>query len=165
MHLNFLSDPKFSDGPTLIIMVGPPASGKTTLAKHISSHFDNYKIVSPDEIRKELTGDASNQEKNPEVFDIVYKRLIEYLDDGFNVIYDATNCRTTYRMKIINATKGYYSKLVCICFNTPISICLDMNSKRSRVVPEYVIEKMYFTLHKHAPNIFEGYDIIIKAWD
>lgn len=43
----------------LIITVGPSGSGKSTWAKT----QEDFKIICPDKIRKQLTGDISDQSK------------------------------------------------------------------------------------------------------
>lgn len=55
------------------MMIGLPASGKSTIAKEISESEDAV-IVSSDEIRREM-GDVNDQSKNTEVFEEVEKRL------------------------------------------------------------------------------------------
>ena len=42
------------DKPILIVMCGLAGSGKSTMAKNISSLLDDVEIVSSDELRKEL---------------------------------------------------------------------------------------------------------------
>jgi len=147
---------------TLIILCGPPGSGKSTYASHLQ-HCYYCPVVCPDDIRQELTGDASDQTHNTEVFDTVYKRLIYYLQCGYSVVYDATNCRPNYRTKILSVVKDLAKKVVCIIFTTPIAECIKRNAERDRKVPDSVIEKMYLGLRNHPPTIYEGYDVIIRA--
>lgn len=162
MDLSFIELLDIEHGGNIILLAGPPGAGKTTIANDIVNKFDNFVIVSPDKIREEITGDSASQAQNDAVFARVYSMLVSYLDAGYNVIYDATNCRSTYRYKIIDVVDEHAYKIICIMSTTPISECLRRNKERGRVVPEDVIEKMYFTLRKHPPVIFEGYDMIIK---
>lgn len=161
MDLSFIKSYDLEHGGIFIIMVGPPGSGKTTVAKQLASEYD-FVRVSPDEIRKELTGDTTDQTRNNEVFGVVYSELEELLESGKNVVYDATNCRGAYRYKILDVTRDLAYKIICICATTSIGECLDRNKERDRHVPEDVIERMYFTLKKHPPVIFEGYDMIVR---
>ena len=162
MDFGFINMLDLIHGGNLIIMVGPPGAGKSTIAEQICNDFDNFVIVSPDKIREEITGDMSDQSQNDIVFSKVYGQLIDYLEKGYNVIYDATNCRSTYRRKIIDVCKNYTYKIICLMSITPISDCIRRNDIRNRNVPEDVIERMYFNLRKHPPVIFEGYDLIAR---
>lgn len=162
MNFEFLNNLDLEHGGNLIIMVGPPCSGKTTVAEKIINEFDNFIVVSPDKIREEVTGSMNNQSQNEVVFGRVYNQLNTYLENGQNVIYDATNCRSTYRYKIIDVCKDHAYKIICLMSTTPISECIRRNNKRNQFVPEDVIEKMYFNLRKHPPIIFEGYDLIAR---
>lgn len=57
----------------MYMMIGLPASGKSTIAKEIAKSEDAI-IVSSDEIRKEF-GDINDQSKNTKVFEEVEKRI------------------------------------------------------------------------------------------
>ena len=70
------------------ILVGLSASGKSTMADRLKSK--GYKIVSSDAIREELSF-YEDQSRNNEVFKIFHKRIGDYLENGENVVADATN--------------------------------------------------------------------------
>lgn len=89
--------------PSLILPIGISGSGKSYWINSLNSKI--YRVVSPDEIRKELTGDISNQSRNNEVFKLVPLRTIESLKKGFPVIVDATNLNTDLRNKFIAQIK------------------------------------------------------------
>ena len=73
------------------ILIGIPASGKSTFAKNFASFHKGYKIVSTDDIRWKLFGNPSIQGNPKMIFAIAYKDIMSYLDKGSNVIFDATN--------------------------------------------------------------------------
>lgn len=162
MNFSFLKDEYTNAGGNLIIMCGPPACGKTTIALNLKEEIPNSIIISPDNIREELTGDMTNQSFNVEVFNTVYARIKDALKNGYNVIYDATNCRNTHRYKIIDTCREYTYRIICLMSVVPLETCFENNRKRNRVVPSEVIERMYFTLKKHPPTIFEGFDLIVR---
>ena len=49
------------------MLVGLPGSGKSTIARQLNDIYGTI-IVSPDIIRKDLTGDMNDQSRNTEVF-------------------------------------------------------------------------------------------------
>ena len=93
----------------LILPIGISGSGKSTWINSLDK--DKYTIISPDLIRKELTGNVSDQSKNIEVFAMSDKLLDEALRQGKKVILDATNLNTVYRRNMISKLKSLYPDL------------------------------------------------------
>lgn len=87
------------DTPVLILPVGVSGSGKST---YIRKHLPYTKVVSPDLIRKEMLGyvgfDPSIED---EVWSTAYERTAKILEEGKNVIFDATNVTRFTRVKTI----------------------------------------------------------------
>lgn len=143
----------------LEIMIGLPSSGKSTWAKKIINNRNwKHNIISTDEIRKEITGSEMSQDKNTEVFDIAYNRIIDSLKDNVDVIFDATNINYKKRMDIINRFKKYTDDIDAIMIATPYEECIERNKKRERQVPEDVIKRMYMNFY--VPQFFEGFNNI-----
>lgn len=163
MDLSFLDNVNFEYGSNLVIMCGPPGSGKTTVAKKIVEDYPNFVRVSANDIRKEVTGNRFDQSSNTEVFRKVYDELRDNLNKGFNVVYDATNTRAIYRRKIISVVNDYVNKIVLMVSTTPIADCIDRNANREDTVPDEIVEKMYFSLKNHPPAISEGFDMIVRC--
>lgn len=57
--------------PTFVLMVGLPASGKSTYAQELAEEMRAV-ICSSDAIRKELFGDENSQDNNEEVFKLLH---------------------------------------------------------------------------------------------
>lgn len=85
----------------VILPIGISGSGKTTWVKPLES--SGYTVVSPDDIRREITGNVSDQTQNKLVFKIAYARMFDILDNGGSVIFDATNVNTMNRVKMCQA--------------------------------------------------------------
>lgn len=127
-------------------------SGKSTW---ITKKYDydrifkhNTTILSSDEIRKQLYGDENDQTHNEEVFQYIKDTSVEQLEKGQRVIIDATNLSRKARQSItdyVDQKLSFYEygfiKFVVVA--TPYYQCLENNRKRSRQVPESVIERMY----------------------
>lgn len=127
--------------PVLILLVGVPGSGKTTYAKNYIRQNFNTIHLSSDGIRKELYGDENIQGNSGDVFYLMQKRAIEALNDGCNVIYDATNITRKDRAGIIGICPKF-AKIVCHIIWAPIETCIERDTARDRTVGKEVIDRM-----------------------
>ncbi len=85
------------------LLIGPPASGKTTLAHRLAPLLHGPQgepglVLSTDGIRAELFGDAAVQGPWPEVRDRLLQRLHGSIAAGTPVIIDATHARRPWRL-------------------------------------------------------------------
>ncbi|MCM3387256.1 AAA family ATPase [Ureibacillus chungkukjangi] len=138
----------------LIMLVGLPASGKSTKAKELSEEY-NATILSSDLIREELLGNINDQSHNVNVFEVMNNRARELLNNGQNVIYDATNINRKRRMHLIK-TELKADKYICYYLGLSMGRCLYNDSQRERTVGFEVIDKMYKTMQ--IPIKKEGWD-------
>ena len=88
--------------PILYMMVGIPASGKSTVAKEYASKVENSKVFSSDEYRKNLLGDEQSQENNALVFKTLFTDMHNWLSNGNNAIFDACNTTVKSRRKVVD---------------------------------------------------------------
>lgn len=140
----------------LYMLIGLPASGKSTIAKELSKS-EGAIIVSSDEIRQELLGDINDQTQNGKVFEEVEKRIKEGLLNG-NVIYDATNINYKKRRAFLQKLNKMEVEKIAVLVATPYEECLARNANRDRRVPEEVIKRMYESFY--IPQYYEGFDDI-----
>lgn len=139
--------------PKLIILCGIPGSGKTTYAEKNCYAFH----LSSDAIRKELYGDENTQGNPAEVFALMQDRAIEALNNGYDVIYDATNITRKDRASII-AKCPKFVKIECHIVWAPIEMCIERDAARERTVGKEVIDRMLKRFQ--APYYDEGIDEI-----
>lgn len=67
--------------PRLIVMVGLPASGKSSYVKKLEKENPaNTVVVSSEAIREEICGSVEDQSKNGEVFRIFHERIRRNLE-------------------------------------------------------------------------------------
>lgn len=140
-----------------IMLVGLPASGKSTKAKELSIKY-NAVIHSSDNLRKELYEDENIQEDNAKLFQILHSRIKDDLRNGKSVIYDATNINYKRRKAFLSELNKIDCFKICIIMATLYDDCITQNKLRDRKVPEYVIKNMY--LNFHIPYWYEGWDDI-----
>lgn len=145
----------------LYIMVGLSGSGKSYKAKEIAQ-ISNAQIVSTDEMREKLCGDAGDQSRNQQVFENCYREVKELLSSR-SVVFDATNLSIKDRKQIIQIGKHKKARIVVYVMTTPYAICFKQNFSRVRQIPQYVLEKQLSKFQ--IPFIHEGFDeIILQNW-
>ena len=135
----------------LYTMIGLPGSGKSTFTK-------NHKecvIISTDAIRAELFGSEECQENGSLIFKIAFKRIREALEQGCDIIFDATNVSRKARKCVFQ----FNAEHIAVFVNTDVEECKRRNSQRERKVPEFVIDKMASRLV--APTVEEGFEKVI----
>ena len=146
--------------PILKILVGCPASGKSSYAEQVFCKNPHTIIISTDKIREELLGNESNQQSGNLIFETAYNRVRSALKLGLTVIFDSTAAKHKYRENLIKISKEYNSEIICYYFNTPLETCLIRNNKRKRYVAEEILCNIYFNIKKSPPSLAEGFDEI-----
>jgi len=139
--------------------IGIPGSGKTTfLGKDLNESF----YICADDIRKELTGNASDQGRNNEVWELLYERVHDILMGEDSLVIDVTNTRRSDRRKMIEFCHEHGAEVHGIWFDTPLDVCKERNALRERVVPEHVLDRMHRQLVEWPPSLEDGFDRLHK---
>lgn len=148
-----------------VMLVGPSGCGKSTWAKSYTKNYNHqYVIFSSDAIRGELWSDENDQQNPAKIFEILHQRIRKALQQGNNVIYDATNLNAKRRKNYLKQLKqqmaadGIEVKFIALVMVTSFEDCLRNNEKRVRHVPVSVIEKHFKTIC--LPWYDEGWDDI-----
>lgn len=145
----------------ILMMMGVPASGKTTLANFIKDNVDNVVVLSSDDIRQELYDDESCQDNPKVIFKLLYKRVAKELKNKRKfIIIDSCATKKIDREPVFKKFKNK-SRIIGIMMNTEINDCMVRNSKRDRTVPCYAILRMYKKFEM--PNLEEGFEKIISS--
>lgn len=135
----------------LHILVGIPACGKSTMAfgaklkRQDFPEMPEIHIVSTDQIRHDLTGNATDQSMNDLVFATFHDRIKLLLRCGFDVIADATNLKESSRNELMQIANDLMAARYAHRFGVSedYATCQDRNLARERVVPEDVMERFH----------------------
>ena len=135
----------------VIATVGISGSGKSSWIKEfLTDHRDEaWAVICPDSIRKEFTGNVSDQSKNKEVWDEAYARLNKFIKADKDILFDSTCTNLGTAKTLCNIADEahiniYFKLFYCLkseAFNR-ISKDIQNNVDRSNV-PKDVIERQY----------------------
>lgn len=130
----------------LFVMIGISGSGKSTYAKKLLEELKAAGaegiIISSDAIRGEIcNGDQTDQSRNKQVFETAHRRIDESLSLGVNVIWDATNLSREERAHPLAIARKHKVEAIAIELRTPLTVSIERNRFRERVVPTPVIWK------------------------
>ena len=135
----------------VILGIGIPGSGKTTILKDFADRY-SYVYICPDDIRLEMTGDAADQSKNKEVWVEAYKRMADRLKERETVVFDATFTHPEQRKEFLNfARTSGAEKIEGLLVNTNLELAKERNVSRERKVPERVLNRMSESLQSSPP--------------
>jgi len=166
LFLGVYQPPNVNKIPILFTFCGLPGSGKSRLANGLfvdrSGIFNQPVVHSSDNLRKELYGDENDQTHNAEIFTELFKRVKEDLQNGIDVCLDATNISKKDRATVLHNIGKIPCYKVCVTMLTPYEDCLSYNKQRDRVVPDWVIKKMY--MKWCPPSLDEGFDDIVLVY-
>ena len=142
MNLKYLKE------PFVIILVGPPLSGKTTW---IRNNFPTTEVISRDEIVMEVYGsknytDAFNNVDQKEVDRVLDSRLKEANKSKKNVIVDMTHMTSKRRKQNLDYFSDDYYKLAVIFPILSDEEYAKRNKKRieeeNKDLPMHIVKRM-----------------------
>jgi predicted kinase len=132
-------------GIELILCSGPQGSGKSTWARKFSQENPDLVYLSTDNIRKEITGNVSDQSANSLVYSLIRTKAENALLDGHSVLIDATFIRKSWRKDYVKLGKRLGAKLVAHVFtadrDTLISRVQQRSANGGLNVPVNIIDK------------------------
>lgn len=139
------------------MLIGPPGSGKTTLACHLQRLISRSCLIATDQIRQQLYGDPTVQGLWPQIEAVVEHQAREAIHQGQTIIYDATNAKRVWRVALLQRLAHLQAVWVGWHLTTPLATCLEWNSRRPRFVNPVVIEALHQALSQFPPQVTEGF--------
>lgn len=141
-----------------VMLIGLPGAGKSQYAEHLKSdlHLNSPTILSSDAIRKEIYGDETIQDKPEKVFELMRQRTVTSLNEGRDVVYDATNISRKKRRHLLSQLPPC-DKIACVIW-AKYETCIKRDATRERSVGKSVIKRMLMNFQP--PYFDEGWDRI-----
>jgi len=143
----------------LIILVGPPASGKSTWGREFAKK-NNVMYVSTDTIRGEIGKGEDDQSVSPQAFTIAKQRVSQALSQGKHAMIDATSVNTKSRKDWVIMGREHDAYIIAITFEVPTSELYRRDAQRPRHVGKEIIDR--FVGKYQRPSTTEVDKVIVK---
>lgn len=142
--------------PSLVLLVGAAGCGKSTFARR---NFDPHEVVSSDECRALVSGDAADQAVTKDAFDILHLIVSRRLKHRRLAVVDATNVEGHARRSLLAIAHARRAPAVAIVFDLDEAVCVARSvARHERVVEENVIREQISRLRgSFADLLHEGY--------
>jgi bifunctional polynucleotide phosphatase/kinase len=134
-----------SDEKQIIIMMGYPGSGKSSIAKNICKN-ESFIYIEGD-LYKTSTK--------------MIKASLEHIAQSKSIIFDATNSTSKKRREYVELGKKHNYNVVCIHVSTPLEIAYKRNKLRNY---EKYVPKIAYSVYKknyEEPNETEGFTLFV----
>jgi protein phosphatase len=151
--------------PSVVVLVGAAGAGKSTFA---ARHFPPDAVLSSDQLRAAISGDAADQSATRRAFTLLHRALDRRLAAGLLTVVDATNVTAAARRTIRRAAARHRVPVVAIVLDLPEDVVRERNAARSeRVVPDDVVTRLLGQLaaSMSGPLPAEGFARVFRLQD
>lgn len=122
----------------LVVLVGPPASGKTSFVRALVARgqIDADAVVSSDEIRAELFGAspelAESDDADARIFEERDRRIVARLASGRGAVAESTNVTPQARARLIGIAGRFDAPVSMLRFTSDVGALLQQYAERGR---------------------------------
>lgn len=122
----------------LVVLVGPPASGKTSFVRALVAcgHIGEDAVISSDAIRAELFGispaEAATEAADARVFMERDRRIVARLAAGRTAVAESTNVTPQARTRLIAIAERFNARVTVLRFNADLGALLEQHAERGR---------------------------------
>ncbi len=124
--------------PSLVVLIGPGASGKSTWA---AQHFDTPEIVSSDNLRAVVGAGSGDQEASADAFDLLGRIVDMRTTRGLTTVIDTLGLDSTRRQHWVQTAHDQGMGVYAVVFDTPDEECLRRNEGRDTPIPKSVLRR------------------------
>jgi len=146
---------------SLVVLVGPSSSGKTTFAR---THFAPFETISSDFCRGLVSNDENDQAATQDAFQLLHFLTAKRLARGLLTVIDATNVQREARRPLVELAHRYQTVPVAIVLDLPARICETRHEARpDRAFGVYVIRRHRTQLHESIDSLgVEGFQHVSR---
>ncbi|MGV9836624.1 AAA family ATPase [Nocardia niigatensis] len=123
--------------PNLTAIIGAPGSGKSTLAH---AWFPRPQVVSIDEMRWRISGNAADQDVTPIAVELAHTLLAARLQQKATTAFNALNTNPEHRAVLLDMARNAQMPAHAVILNVPRDLCRARQHQRTRRVPTDVID-------------------------
>jgi len=152
---------------TIIMSIGIPGSGKTTVMKKIAERF-SFEYIAPDGIRLEKWGAENDHSDDKEIWIIARARVVEAIQVGKTVVFDSTFSTVKRRAHFIAFARSCGIEIIeGLYFEIPLEHVLRRNENRGtkggKLTSSDYIKTTHTELINTPPKPEEGFDVLYKV--
>lgn len=140
--------------PSLVVLVGPSASGKSTWA---AEHFEPHQIVSSDALRSVLGEGEHDLRASTDAFDVLDEVVARRLKRGLMTVIDTLGLEEGRRATWQAIAREHGAPCYAVAFDTPAAECKARNRKRRHQVPAKVLTQQ---LETFSATTLDGFDAV-----
>lgn len=161
--------------PTLIMVCGPQASGKTTYTDEFLIRRPEYKLVNSDlywsrnEHGLRVWKDENHQERSwghepidndtlQRAYSWAFRHFCKCVESRSNIVYEATFVTKKDRKQVVRTAKHHDYKIHGVFFSPTLLTCVQRNEARVDRVPDVVLARTFAKIT--LPTTDEGFDRI-----
>jgi predicted kinase len=139
----------------LVVLVGPPASGKSTFAAELvrQGKIDRAAVVSSDDIAVDMFGPAVDRDTaDPQIFAERDRRVAERLRAGLTAVVDATNVQPAARSRLTGIAQRFDAPVVVLRFAQSHDVLIMQNDERDKHLPAQQVRDYAALMATHATS-------------
>lgn len=144
--------------PALVVLVGPPGSGKSTWA---ATHYRTTEIVSSDSLRGVVGSGPHDLDASDEAFAVLETIVAARLSRRLSTVVDTLGTDAGRRLRWLELARQAGLPAVAVVLDTPEAVCRARNAERDVPVPAPVLIAQLRRHREHAERLAdEGWDLV-----
>ncbi len=146
--------------PSLVVLVGPPASGKSSWA---AENFRPEQVLCADTLRGVVGEHELDLAASDDAFEILDRVLAMRIGRKLTTVVDTTGLDDARRRTYLDLAQSSGVAAVAVSFSTSGAECKRRNRERAHPVPAKAMDTMLKRYREAAPTLdAEGWDQIIE---